>query len=365
MISFFHSEEQAIIRVGLVDLDETRETKMVIRLMEDSEEFTHFITVEQMSERVAEEKLEQNELSAYIVFPNNFANLLYTGDSVDLQIIGNDKQRTESHFVKSFITSIARHINSAQAGILTINQYIKNLDITYEERQDILLEQFQSFLLFTLTKDKVITEENIENKTSETPFAYYVISSWFIITTIWLFVFYNFLHTETSIRIERRIRLYNVTIFQQMISKLLVSFFMTLLFSAGFFIAIYFVLDTSLYASDFWEIGLRASLYMGSLLFILAVFELLIHSKKLLLVIQSLAIFLFIILSGAIVPTIYFPLKIQDITQYLFAFEYFDDLKDLLLKQQFLDRPTILIITCISSLIIMAMIAFWKERIRQ
>lgn len=365
MISFFNAEEQEIIHVGLVDLDETRETQMVMNVMEDSKEFANFITVEQMSESVAEQEIKQNNLSAYIIFPENFANLLYTGDSVELEIIGNEKQRTESHFVKSFMNSISEHINSAQASILTINDYIKKLDFTDSERHDILLEQFQSFLLFTLTKDRVIVEESIENKTSETPFAYYVISSWVIITTIWLFVFYNFLHTDTSLRMERRIRLYNVTIFQQLISKLLVSFFMTLLFSIGFFIAIYFVLDTTLYSSDFWDIAIRASLYIGSLLFIIAILELIVRSQKLLLVLQSIGIFIAIVLSGAIIPTIYFPLFLQQTIEKLFSFEYFNHLKDLLLKREFLDEPIILIITCISSFAIMAIIAFWKERIRQ
>src|SRR5699024_5929804 len=146
-------------------------------------------------------------------------------------------------------------------------------------------------------------------------------------------------------RMERRIRLYNVTIFQQLISKLLVSFFMTLLFSIGFFIAIYFVLDTTLYSSDFWDIAIRASLYIGSLLFIIAILELIVRSQKLLLVLQSIGIFIAIVLSGAIIPTIYFPLFLQQTIEKLFSFEYFNHLKDLLLKREFLDEPIILIIT--------------------
>lgn len=363
-ITFFSPKDQAIIDVGLVDLDQTEETKMVMSLMKDSEEFTNFIAVEEMDEKTANERIDQNDLTAYIIFPEHFADLLFKGKNINLEIVGNDTQRTESLLVKSFMNSIATHINSAQASILAIDDYIGELNIDAKERREILMEQFQSFLLFTLTKDEVISEDIVRNSASETPLHYYIIASWMMISTIWLFIFYNFLQTEASERIQRRMRLYSVTLFQQLFAKAFVSIFMTALFSAGFFAATKVILEYNLSTEDYMRFAGITLLYFMSFIFILLILELLIHSQKLLLVVQSIFTFLIVAISGAIVPTIYFPSYMQDFVEFSFSYAFFDQLKDLLLNGDTIYNFNLLGITTLVSFILVLLLAYWKERVQ-
>lgn len=362
VITFITPSEQGSIQIGLVDLDQTEETQLVMMLLEETQHIVDFISVQQMTEQTAQDKLHNNELTAYIIFPEQFADRLFEGEHINLQIFGNEKQGTESLLVQSFINSVATHINSAQANITVINDYMKELDYTWDERRPILLEQFQSYLIFTLTKDAVIKESTVQNSASESPFAYYIIASWLITSTVWLFMFYNFFEKNTTHRMQERMRLYNVTIFQQLLAKAIVSLLITTILAAGLFGATHFILDYMLAAEDYLKFLGITLLYFTSIIFMLVSVELLIRSEKLLLVVQLLLTFGLLVISGAFVPTIYFPVYVQNVLGQSFSSVYFDQTLNLLLSGDAIHHFSLLGITAAAAFTLFGLLAFWKER---
>src|SRR5699024_5318420 len=228
-IMLFTPSETNPIKVGIINYDESQETEMVIDLLESTSQFGEVIQISAMDEEEAKKDIDDNLLSAYIIFKENFTNDLYTGNSVEIPIVGNPKEPVKSLLVEELFNSIARHIAASQANILTINYYANELGMNKNERQTLLFEQFQEFLFYTLGKDQILKEEELENIATTSPIQYYSLASWFIIATVWLFLFYIFFHQEDKFKIEQRMKLYGVTELQQIIAKIVVSFVLTFL----------------------------------------------------------------------------------------------------------------------------------------
>ena len=154
-------EESSPIRVVLVDEDQTKESLLFSTLLEETAAGNPFIQIASLSESDAEQLMERNEISTYFSFPKGFTEDLYEGESVTIPIVGNPLRPTESFVVKELVESLARYIATAQANILTINDYAKKTSMPKDERQELLFQQFMDFTLYTLGKDKLLDEEVI------------------------------------------------------------------------------------------------------------------------------------------------------------------------------------------------------------
>src|SRR5690625_5795355 len=112
-----------------------------------------------MEEAEAKNKIDKNELSSYIIFPDEFIKKLYDGVSVEIEVVGNPQRTVESEMTKELIDSLMRHINTSQANILLLNERAKELNMPQDERQAYLFNQFTSFLLYTTGKEKALNKE--------------------------------------------------------------------------------------------------------------------------------------------------------------------------------------------------------------
>ncbi|GAA0438006.1 hypothetical protein GCM10008983_13660 [Lentibacillus halophilus] len=360
-ISIIQPDEDEPLRVGLVDLDKSQETEMVIELIESSSQTGNYIKMEALTEEQAREQINE-QLSAYVSFPKGFTESLYNGDSVTLEVTGNAGRRTESYLVKELLDSLARHIRTSQANILTIDDYLKPLPIADDKRKDILVQQFKDFLIYTAGKDKLLSEEQITNQATSSPVHYYGLAAWFIIITIWLLAFYSFFSNDDGIRMQNRMRLYGVTVLQQLTAKITATCLITSVLGAISFYLYVSIMAIPLYSEDYIRIALLTLLYCLIYLGILAMLETIFTGHKIRLLMQSLLTLLVLLASGAIIPTLYFPLYMQHLLPYLFASEGFRWLQEIILNGRFYADyiPMTLMLLC--TVMILIGTSVWKER---
>jgi len=183
-LSFFIQEELATIQIGIVDKDQSKETQLIVSLFEESSQLSSSLQINSLSDREAIEKMDNDELSTYIIFPEKFAESLYTGIPVDLSIIGNPQKPTESYIIAELLDSVIRQIRDSQANILTLNYYANEIGMNDEERNDFVFEQFKEFVFFTLGRETIIHDREVINQAASSPLHYYGIASWFIITSL-------------------------------------------------------------------------------------------------------------------------------------------------------------------------------------
>lgn len=360
-VSIFSPDEKNPIYVGLVDLDQSKETKMVTNLIEGSSQLGNYIHITGLTKKQAEKKIS-NQLSAYIIFPEGFTEDLYNGSSVTLHVTGNPKKRTESYVVKELLDSIARHIRTSQANILTINYYAKQLSMDESVRNDMLFKQFTNFLLYTIGKDKIMDEEQLSNDATSSPIHYYILSGWFIIVTIWLLAFYSFITQNDEKCLKQRMTLYGVTALSQLLAKMITALIVTAVLAAVSLYIYVILMSITLYGEDIIRISTITGLYCITFLTSLAIIETLITGQKVRLLVQSLFTVLLLLVSGAVLPTLYFPLYIQDLLPYSFASEGFYWLREILLNSRLYADFIPLALMAAVPLFLLFSLSMWKER---
>ena len=362
VVSFFSQDENEAIQLGLVDLDNSTETEMMVQLLEQSSGFIDFLEVNQLSEEEAIEQIELNNLSTYIAFPEGFIQDLYQGYSVEVPIVGNKKQLLESYMMNETLQSVVRHIRSSQANILAINYYAKQFEMDDEERNDFVFEQFQEFLMYTVGRDQVIRERTLSNQASSSPVAYFSLGGWFIISSLWLFSLYYFFTKENPALISQRIRLYGATQLRQMLAKIMVTLVLSLMLACLSFWALLSFLNIELNQENIVRSFILIILYQVGFIICLAIFEVLISSLKLRLLTQILFTSILIIFSGALIPTLYFPLGVHDYLPYSYAYNSLYWLQEIVLNgRHYAEYTSSLLLIGVLLFILLGLLS-WKER---
>src|SRR5699024_6765919 len=144
-------------------------------------------------------------------------------------------------------------------------------------------------------------------------------AGWVIVVTIWLFAIYTFLHNEEPTRLKKRMKLYGVTQLQPIAAGVLTMLFITTVFALVAFIIFTNFLNFELLKEDYLRIAIIMLLYSILILVTLAMIETVMSKRKLCLLGQSVWIGVLLVLSGAFIPSLYFPLKLQAFLPYIFS----------------------------------------------
>lgn len=334
-VTFLSQEEAEAIQVGLVDHDESEETEMVGDMLGETDQLGSLLEITPVSEPEAEKRIEQDEMASYIVFPDGFTDDLYHGNQVTFTLVGNPEQSMNTYMVKELLDSVSRHIRGAQANILTINEYAQELPMTGDTREQFLLNQFKDFLLNTLSRGQMMQEHDVTNEATQSPAHYYTLAGWFVTLTIWLLGFYSFFTDEQAARMRQRMRLYGVRDIQAIAVKIVSTFIVSSLFAAGV-LWLFQTFDIfELYKEDVGRIFGLMGLYSLSYLVGLALIETVVYMPKIRLLVQSCFTFAVLLVSGAIVPVLYYPSYIQDLLPYSFSTQAFRWMKEIVLNDRF------------------------------
>ncbi|MFS0673011.1 ABC transporter permease [Ornithinibacillus sp. 179-J 7C1 HS] len=364
LVTFISNLEEEPLQIGLVDLDQSSETDMIIQLLEDSTQLGDFLHMERVSETVAKEMIEEDEIVSYILFPEEFTSKLLNGDSVVVTIVGNPNREMESYLIKELVNSAARHISSSQANILTINHFARELNLSAESRNQIVLEQFNEFLLYAISKDNVLDQHALSNNATSSPKQYFGLAAAFFLYTIWIFTIYQLLYKEQSKEIKTRMMLYGVTDLQQITARILITLIISILIGMLLFTGIVQALDINLQGDNYARLLILLALHSVIFLFILSVIETVISSKKLSLLVQLILTGTLMLASGSFIPEIYLPLYLQDYLAYVFSFQVFHWLEEILLNGRvYVDYIPLLLSTGIG-LFLTVSLALLKERLK-
>jgi ABC-2 type transport system permease protein len=355
-------EEGSPIRVALVDEDRTTETILFSGLLEETASDNQFIQIISITKENAEKLIRKNQISSYFTFPSGFTEDLYEGKSVTIHIIGNPSRPTDSFLVKELVESMMRYIAVAQSNILTINDYAKKTDMSKEERQEMMFQQFMDFSLYTLGKGKLLDEEVITNVATSSPTHYYILSGWFITMSVWLFSIYTVLGKEQHSSMLIRMKLFGVTMWQHIFARIFVSLAYSLVIAAGVLFIADKVVGFALFSTDYLRLGLFTILYALLFLVGIALIDVWISSQKVVLLVQSLYTFLVIFASGAVIPTLYFPQAIQGVLPYFFSYVSLNWMIDIVLEGRNYANFTTLTILVAMGLLLLWVSTSGKER---
>lgn len=327
-------DEQQKIEIAIVNEDTSKESQLLTQLIVTVLKENSYVEAELLTMKEAEDKLQQNESTATIVFPKNFAADLYEGTSVKLQVLGNPQQKTQSQVVHELVETISRYIASAQANIITVYRYAQQTAISPEALEGLKLELLMDFTFYTMGKNQILREQEWRLLPYENPLHYFALAILFCLTMIWSMLLFIFLAKQTSKSMQLRLKLAGVALWQQQLARVFSTFIVVFSISGTLFVVGLSQLPIHYFALDYMRILLFVGLLVLLTIIVCAIVDVVIYFEKAKLLVAFALCVLLIAVSGAIFPTIYFPYSMQPFFPYFYPFDIWKWLTELIFEER-------------------------------
>lgn len=362
VIALLLPTEDQPIELFIVDADQTTESTMMVQLLVLTIASNDYLTIKQQSLQEAEYAMQKGDITSYIIFPKDLTENLYAGQPVTLQLVGHPEKIVDSYIIQELMNSLARYIESAQANILTTYTYAKQLNLSKVEQNAYLKEQFIDFSMFTLNKGQLLWEHEIENLTTSAPLYYYSIAALWILFTGWLLGIYLLLRQSESRALTIRLQLLGVTHLQRNVARMVWTCFISHLWLYVTFAVVAHFLMLQLFLLDYGRLLLYSLLYSVCVCFIIAIIDRAMPTVRSSLMLQLGAWAILVLTSGAVLPTLYFPLALQQLLPYLFSFSAFQWVIDIAIEERNYASYHVLWQSMLVLLILWLSMERWKER---
>lgn len=362
VVSFFTVKEQHPLQLVLVDEYPSKESQMMAQLLILTIADNDHLAIKQLDKEAAFTALNNNEVTTIVEFPSHFTDDLMSGRAVQLIVTENASKRIDSYLIRELLNSLALYIESAQANILTLYDYARQTNMSEAEYDQFRFEQFMNFTMDTLGKGNLLWKSEIQNIVTDTPLNYYVIAALYSLLIVWLVGFYILLRKEESEGIHLRYMLYNVTQLERMSARAIWSFVFAICSFFLCFFTISQLLKLELVGIDYLRIALFAAFLSATLLVLLMLVDLLIPSLRIKIVAMSVFTLICILISGALIPAIYFPAYIRDLLPYNFLYVAFEWILDIAILERNYAEYELMLGTFLFSSLLLLCISIWKER---
>ena len=359
--SFLSFGESDKMSVGLVNLDDSDETEIIVSALAGSADVADGLEITEVSEADAEQMIENNELASYIVFPGKFTEKMMQGEASELIVVGNPDMQLESYVISSVIDTVVRHIRNSQANILTINHYAREFGMTDEARQELIFEEFVSQFIQVLSSDTLMDEhEKVQNISAGN--LYFIVNGLFIIMTVWVYILYIVLMRDVGRNLKDRMNIFGVTYLAEAIAKIIT---IGTLVTAAAALLLYGVLTLSaieLQAENLLRLLILIAFHIFTTVMIMIIIGWLIPSFKISMVVQLGVLMLLILFAGSIIPRIYFPLYFDRIFEYMYSYQALSWMEEIILNGRFTMEIDIMIVTLGVAGVLLFLLSILKER---
>lgn len=135
--NYSENHEESKVDIGVIS-ENDKELNFFFSLFESTnvgEKFNFFST----DEIEANAMLENDEITAYVIVPEEFLNSINTGENLPVTIVGNEDNWVETKLVKLAINVAISYLTTAQAGIYATLDVARDLGISNSVIDDKIL----------------------------------------------------------------------------------------------------------------------------------------------------------------------------------------------------------------------------------
>lgn len=358
LISF---DDKDPIEVGLVNLDDSDATELIVSALADTAEVAEGLDLVQVNAEEAEQKISDDELVSYIIFPEKFTDKMMRGESSELEVVGNPNQELESYVVNSVIDTVVRHIRNSQANILTINHYAREFDMSDEAREALIFREFVSQFIQVLSSDTLM-DEHEESQNISAGYMYFIVNGLFIVITIWVYMMHVMLMRAMNGNLQARLKVSGVSVFSIGLSKVLLAGTIVAILSILLFATVLVLTGTELPLENIGRIAVLMLLHIYTTAMLLVLIGWLMRSFKLAMILQLCITVLILLFAGSIIPRIYFPVYLDPVFDYIYSYQALFWIEEIMLNGRFTSEINIMLITLLIAFTAFVVTAVIKER---
>lgn len=358
LLSFDEADKMS---VGIVNLDDSDETAMIVSALAGSAELADGLEITEVSESDAKQMIENNTLVSYIIFPGKFTEKMMQGESSELIVVGNPDMQLESYVISSVIDTVVRHIRNSQANILTINHYAREFGMTDEARQDLIFEAFVSQFIQVFSSDTLMNEHQKTQNISAGNM-YFIVNGLFIIMTVWVYILYIALMRDAGSNLEERMRVFGVTYLAQGLAKVLSIGTIITIASALFTYGVLMLGGIDLEIENLLRLLILIAAHIFTTVMIMIIIDWIFPSFKISMVLELIVLLGIILFAGSIIPKIYFPLYMDTVFDYTYSYQALSWMEEIVLNGRFTMEIDIIIVTLSAAAILLLILSVLKER---
>lgn len=359
--SLLSFDEAAKMSVGLVNLDDSDETAVIVSALAGSAEAADGLEIIEVSESEAKLMIENDTLVSYIIFPGKFTEKMMKGESSELIVVGNPDMQLESYVISSVIDTVVRHIRNSQANILTINHYAREFGMTDEARQNLIFEEFVSQFIQVLSSDTLMDEHQKAQNISAGNM-YFIVNGLFIIMTVWVYMLYIALMRDISSNLEDRMKVFGVTHLAQGLARVLSTGIIVTVASALFTYGVLTFGGIDLETENLLRLFILIALHIFITAMIMIIIDWLLPSFKISMVVQLAVLLMIILFAGSIIPRIYFPIYLDTFFDYMYSYQSLSWIEEIILNGRFTMEIDIMIATFGIAAVLLLVLSVLKER---
>ncbi|MBN6187161.1 ABC transporter permease [Aneurinibacillus sp. BA2021] len=151
----FTSRYSQAFHIAYVDEDQTFNTRMITRQLEELDYMKGFITVHKVEKQQALSMLTNNEIAGAILIPAGFTASLYSGDNYPVTFIGNRTQREQADQVKNQLISAMNDLSAGQSGVKAVWHAVRDGGATPQQLDRVMKESVMDFMLQALGRNEI------------------------------------------------------------------------------------------------------------------------------------------------------------------------------------------------------------------
>ena len=192
------------IYIGILDLDDGMETRMIISAIE-SEEYGGLIEFVFLEENF---DFENSNLSAVIVFPPDFGHYMVTGRNMPFNVIYNENSPIASSVIMVIADAFTEMLRLSQIGIYTAINYSNHIG---DRQNEVFIGSNLTFLGFILNRADLFEEEFHTITGTTNAFFSYISSAYIFLMICGFFVFTDVTRKKFTIFTIKRLKNENIS----------------------------------------------------------------------------------------------------------------------------------------------------------
>lgn len=351
MVITYTQTKDERFRIGLVDKDQSSETRLILKSIGDGKSIGNNLELKQMPEHKAERLLKQNKLDGYFVLDKGMTDSFYKYGTLPISVYTYDKSSVRSVVIYQLTDSVYSRLMLSMGGA-------KSYKVLYPEAsREEMLEMMTDMLFTGLNRNGAFDEQPVKLYNS---YAYYTVSAIFISIYLFYLSLFSVLKMNQEHALLDRLSLLRFSIEKLTFARSIVTLFYTVSFT------VFMLLISNMMMNYKFEYYNLQTLIMIMVIYLILISGLLFFidccfTGMLNILFKAILTIVIILFSGATIPSVYF--KGHNDFLYEQPFSYiFNQLVELLLNNYLIDQPGYLWLYLVLSVLTAFIIWVWRYR---
>ncbi len=351
MVITYTQTKDERFRIGLVDKDQSSETRLILKSIGDGKSIGNNLELKQMPEHKAERLLKQNKLDGYFVLDKGMTDSFYKYGTLPISVYTYDKSSVRSVVIYQLTDSVYSRLMLSMGGA-------KSYKVLYPEAsREEMLEMMTDMLFIGLNRNGAFDEQPVKLYNS---YAYYTVSAIFISIYLFYLSLFSVLKMNQEHALLDRLSLLRFSIEKLTFARSIVTLFYTVSFT------VFMLLISNMMMNYKFEYYNLQTLIMIMVIYLILISGLLFFidccfTGMLNILFKAILTIVIILFSGATIPSVYFKGHHDFLYEQPFSY-IFNQLVELLLNNYLIDQPGCLWLYLVLSALTAFIIWVWRYR---